>query len=412
METVPSAPLETKLTPPKSRELKFGATQHFPDFREMDRQEMGKVCERIIEAGADTVRWDFRWKNVIGEDKQLNKDGFDRYVEAMKIMKEKGLSQVMVISDVPKYVKNLARKGDFEGFKCELNRYLAFMEDACKQAGINEAGPDHNVIGPQTIQVFNELNFGPYNDWINIGPMNSDSKFGLLQLKDTLETVRQYFPASDRSINIQISNLVSGVEKVTPITGKLASQAQGVAAERYLSEILRTCGDSFEEVGLDYYPGLYNLDRLTLKAMWTNMNPLLQILDQAADTRTPLGNKVISISEFGALSDLKIPKIGRLFTEKTQRGFYIYFIREVYRTMRIYDSRAKADPTNFRQPISSITCYQVQDEFDEAIPEPMRHFGVFTKEGGKKGYVTEKGKRRDTVDTLRRIFDLKHQSGL
>lgn len=364
-----SPPIENTAFKPHRRNIEIGTTQHFPDFKDADTAGMADICKKAKETGADSLRWNFRWNRVIDENGQINTAGLKHYEDAIKTINGEGLSSTLVISDPPKFIKELARKGKKDEFFKEFQRYMDFMHDSFKKSDTS----------PKTIQVENELNTGMYNDWIRVGKMNQGSQFGLDDLNRMLTVVREYFPHADRSINVQASNLISALEK-KPQLGKIHPVLSGVSAQSFVSELMQKCGNSFEVLGIDYYPGLYWVDKFgknMFKDMWSNMEPIKWILDRAANkTDAQWGNKKISLSEFGFPSTV---------SERMQRGFYVYFLRGLDQLVGDYEKLEKDNPGKWRQPLSSIVTYQTMEENDKHTPSIVRPLGVHALDGRAKG---------------------------
>lgn len=398
METI--APITViELKPPPPRKIEICTTQHFPDFEQMNASQMKDVCTRVKEVGINSLRWNFRWAKIMTENGVFNHQAYNHYVEAMKSMKETGLESILVLSDPPEYIKNIARTtGNSEEFQTAFKRYLGLVQKAHEEADVYQIVNGEKIYGPKVIQFENELNVGMYNDWIKVGGMNDKSKFSVPEIRQALQMIKEYFPHSDRLMNMFFSNAINIIAKGIAVGNRFPPVFRGLSGKDYL-ELLSQCKDDFEILGIDYYPGTYNFTKLGqgFPAMWSDLKPIEDILTKASDKRDEfLGKKKIALTEFGAVSGLGLLP----FTPKTQKGFYVYFLRELQRIVRKVDTQVAEDSLRFRQPLTMISTYQIHDENDPHTA--IQNFGVLDIEGNPKSY----GAKRTSADTVKSIFKL------
>jgi len=323
--------------------LSIAITHHFVDRGEYPE---GKILlEKAKELGIDVVRTHPRWKVIIPEPGQVNREYLVRYVDYAKQAQDLGMENYIILSDPPERAIEKAK----ENPKAVLDEYHLYLE-TLKQA-LEEKG-----VKATMFQIFNELNTA------------YTPKVFIEQLPAYCQAVRDIFgPEVELSITLATADLLRLAEHFP------GSKFQTFA--NFLREhegVLKSC--KLDSLGINFYPGLYNLPK---KVLYKDMAKDLEELKKSIILASELLEKKVKIevAEVGfplAFENLRsgLKNFGRL-----QRWAYDNFARAFVQMIHELQEEHQIS-------ISGLAFYQLG--IHKEI-EPVLKFGLYNDQGEARG---------------------------
>jgi hypothetical protein len=331
--------------------LDFYVTDHSPDNADTgDPEKLRELYADIKRDGVTSVRYDWHWRNVEPKPGELSGEHLDRYQVAKEIMAEVGLEPpTIILSNPPKWAVELY-KTDKEKFYIEYRKYTEAVKERLAAAGGEKVS---------RVQILNELNNTIYT------PVATEDMLRLAEI--TRAVFRDYNPELKLMITVIAANL----------TG-FAGQG-GTPIEQYLPE-LEKIKDSFDDIAVDYYPGMWHLQtgddpklrpleiirrmkedpEELFKEMAKQIGPLKAIFEKIASW-----GKEYELGEVG--SPTQEPWEKEEEHGKPQRYFYDVFFKEFKKMLVDFRSRNVPLP-------SRVGFYEAMDE------PPRTMMGKFLKE--------------------------------
>lgn len=319
-------------------EIDFYVTDHSADTEATgDSTKLRELYADIKRDGIESVRYDWRWKNIEPQPEQYSREHINRYARAKRIMQEVGLKEpTIILSDLPEWAKKLYKENK-ESFFDAYAKYVAEVK-----RGLTQSGTDKVTV----VQILNELNNSIYT------PIKTEDFPRLCQI--TRDALRDYNPDLKLMATLLASN-----------TGKLV----GTPIEQYLPEF-KNVKDSFDIIAVDYYPGMWHLDASRAaswrpsdlyKAMVKNLDLLKTVFEEIATW-----DKAYELGEVGMRTNAPLGG-----SEKAQRYFYDAFFRAYKKLMLDFRKR------NLRLP-SRVGFYEAMDEPPkDFVGKALRNFTPF-----------------------------------
>lgn len=359
-------------------------TDHKPDLKPKD-SELNKLYENIKKDGFDTVRFDLRWNLIEPTMGILDNSQIDSYGSAIKEVENAGLDDpILILSSPPLWAKELYEK-DKAGFFTAFEEYVENVNAILSDSGTSKV---------THVQLLNEINHPVYN-FVEIE-----------DLPKMVEIVRNgladYNPDLKIFVTLLASNLLDATERI--------GYTQNI--RNYMEE-LKTIKDCLDGVGIDYYPGTWQVD---IKR-WSNIGNIAMDMATASAILNPfispvskyriagwqrddffkdlfrdldlLEDTVNEISTWGIeyyLTETGFPTNWPWITEDLQVEFYnIYFseLQEMFERLKV---QGKPLP-------SKIGVYQAVDERPKGTlawvlriltPTPMNDWGIRKANGEPK----------------------------
>lgn len=282
---------EKEFSPEKENpfDLEFYVTDHSADHSDT-AENLEELYVDIKKDGVDSVRYDWRWKNIEPKQDIVNQEQVNRYQGAREKMKKAGLEEpTIILSDLPSWAIELYKK-DKEKFFEAFRQYAEKVRDSLPQ-------DDESKIS--RIQILNELNNKVYT------PIETEDVGELCDI--TREVFREYNP----DIKLSVTVLAANIQKATSLAG------MGEEIENFLPK-LKGISDKIDTVVVDYYPGLWHLPfkeaNWKPKDIFKQLGLLKKVFEEIATW-----GKEYELGEVGLPT--KMPWGG----EKTQRYFYDVF---------------------------------------------------------------------------------------
>lgn len=339
--------------------LDFYVTDHSADSEETGSPEkLRELYTDIKKDGVESVRYDWRWKNIERKPGEYSKEHLERYGQAKQIMEEVGMKEpTIILSDLPDWAKELYRN-DKEKFFDAYKSYVEQVRDVLQKSGGKKVS---------TVQILNELN---------------NKQFTPVEVEDlprmctiTREALHDYNP----DIKLLGTLLASNTTRMV-----------GIPIQRYLPEFKKV-KDSFDRIAVDYYPGTWHLEPKVAEVlrMKSLMHLPSSIYKSMVKNTEFLGEVFREIATWG--KEYEIGETGKQTfgeNEKSQRYFYDAFFR-AFKHMMV---RMRRDGL----PLPSrVGFYEAVDEgegddqvakslTEKIMAIPERHWGMRDDEGRRK----------------------------
>lgn len=333
--------------------LDFYVTDHSADSDVTgDPEKLRALYADIKRDGINSVRYDWRWRNIEPQKGEYSEAHLSRYSQAKETMAEVGLEKpTIILSDIPAWAKELY-KNDKEKFFTAYREYVSTVK-----RGLEAAGGEKVV----TVQVLNELNVSVYT------PVDMEDIPRLCEI--TREVLRDYNPDLKLMVTLLASN---------------SARFVGTPIEQYLPK-LKHIKESFDVIAVDYYPGVWHIspkDPASLrpsdlyKAMVKNLDLLRSSFQEIATW-----GKEYELGEVGMRTNS--PFGG---SEKAQRYFYDSFFR-AFKHMLL-----ELERNGIKTP-SRVGLYEAIDEppkdrkgrmLRRLAPFPEHDLGMRSDEGTRK----------------------------
>lgn len=364
---------ETRPSPESRTEpfrLRFQLTDHsLRDPESGSPDTFRALCKDIKINGGDALRTDFDWNHVEVRQGQLDLPLIQRFIKGIEIIREEGLEPVIVLSNAPKWAKEMYKKGDKEGF------YAAWESFNQTALAVLESVPGEPV---KEIQVLNELNNPVYSQ---IDPEDISSVAGI---------TRRVFEGYNPDIKLVASMLVADIPEYMHKGGFAET------IKTYLPKFETHAKGAFDIISLDYYPGAWyrpiheqsglkrklEIFRKVIapntkgyKEMFTEFGLLQEVAERVASW-----GKEYEIDEIG------FPTKGMYWgNERRQRYAYDVHTRKLKEMLVDFRKRNIPLPTG-------IGTYMAKDEpvkgivgtLRKLIPDPEPFWGQRTAEGKPK----------------------------
>jgi hypothetical protein len=381
-----SQPLEnTGRTPDRNIEtrerepfpLEFYVTDHSADREDTGNPDVLRALyEDIARDGIQSVRYDWRWKNIEPHGGNFDPESLARYAEAKTLMAEAGLkAPTIILSDLPEWARELY-KTNKESF---FDAYRNYAETVKQHL----AGTPGEKVG--RVQVLNELNNSVFT------PVALEDLPRLFEI--TRETFQDYNPEMKLMATLLASN-----------TGRLT----GTPIEEYLPK-LREIKDSFDTVAVDYYPGTWHFPEgraATPREYFKETVKNTELLEAVFEEIATWG-KEYELGEVGMRTNAPIGG-----SEEAQRYFYDSFFRAFKKILITFRGRGLGLP-------SRVGLYEAIDEppqtrmgrlLQKFTPFPEHDLGMRKADGERKlvlqgnRHLPEEG-RQQGKSQLGRIID-------
>ena len=216
-------PLESAGKKETEKTFNFGfyVTDHSPDFADTgDPVRLRELYSDIERDGIESIRFDWRWKNIEPIQGQIDNEQAARYSSAVSTMKEVGLNEpTVVLSSIPDWAKKL--------YKEDKNKFFDAYGQYLQQVKTGLQSVEGSRVS--TFQVLNELNNPLYT------PIE-DPQDLIRMCQMTRETFADYNP----DLKIMVSVLATNIPKVSIRT--------------FLPK-LEQIKDAVDVIAIDYYPG-------------------------------------------------------------------------------------------------------------------------------------------------------------
>jgi hypothetical protein len=336
----------------KPFDFKFYVTDHAPDWQDVGSPDKLKVLYTDVKKdGIESVRYDWRWKNIEPTQGTTDQQQIERYKGAVSTMKEVGLQEPTVaLSSIPEWAKQLY-KTDKNKFFDAYGQYLGTVKTGLKSVEGSKI---------QTVQVLNELNNPVYT------PIEDPA-----DLIKICEMTRAAFTDYNPDIKLMVSVLATTM----PEGSKSAGFSENI---RTFLPKLEQIKDAVDVIAIDYYPGAWQrpisegnkyanaLKRLVLpgKSAYKEMFSDMSLFKEVAE-------KVSSWGKDYELGETGFPVKGAYWgDERRQRYFYDAFFRNFKHLMVDFQNRGikmpdriglyqaiNEGPRNFMGKIMSKTPY-------------------------------------------------------
>lgn len=263
----------------------------------------------IARDGITSVRYDWRWNLIEPRVGQWSEDHLSRYAKAKEIMATAGLQPpTIILSSPPSWATKLYkrdRSAFFDAYSYYVNKVVACL----KMAGGTKV---------RRVQVFNELNNRLF------------TSFEASDLPELCSITRKAFASYNPDVQLLTTLLVGNVTRftATPITSQYLRQFKAVATE-------------FDAIGIDYYPGLWHINRngafrpkTAFKYMVVELEPLRNVFEELARW-----------DQDYELAEIGIPSKRLWGGELGQLYFYVAFFHAYARLLQDFDERGLKRPT-------------------------------------------------------------------
>ena len=342
-------------------DLKFYITDHSADSDNTGSPEkLRELYTDIKKDGIDSVRYDWRWKNIEKNPGTYDQESLQRYAGAKNIMEEAGLKEpTIILSDIPDWAKKLYQEGEKEEF-------FAVFQEYAEQVAQSLMKCDGGKVSK--IQILNELNNKIFT------PVSIEDLPKLCQI------ARAAFAEYNPDIKLTGTLLVSNLNYVSRM---------GMEINQYLTEFEKIKG-SFDTLAVDYYPGVwdYAINRETLKStkkLFRQMEPLKKVFQK--------------LSEWGVdyeLGEVGCPTMKFISNEKKQRYFYDTFFR-AFRQMLV-----EMKKEGFNNMPSRVGFYSA---IDEMLTGSIEETKDTIKAGPGFGMRDIEGERKEILLGNRHVFE-------
>jgi hypothetical protein len=244
--------------------ISIGITHHLPDFQNnpdydwLSLDENGgyaTMCEKLKNDGVTDIRFDVRWNRVQPDAAdslkgETDTDYIDRSAKIADIGKKMGLENTLVLSSIPKWALNLA-KTDPESFRQAYGIYVDMVFSNLAK---------HKVKAPAAVQIFNELNMSNYTP---------DAL--LPQIESCMSLIKE---AGSRYFGMDIPLVATLHVSALPFKA-----LPGVAWNAgHFIDSHRDLLSKFDEIKLDYYPGIWHQPPEEIIQWTKNIGYFLDIL--------------------------------------------------------------------------------------------------------------------------------------
>jgi hypothetical protein len=354
----------------KPYDFKFYVTDHAPDFPDTGNPDKLKALYADVKKdGIESVRYDWRWKNIEPTQGKTDKDQVDRYSTAVSTMKEVGLKEpTVVLSSIPDWAKKLYAE-DKNKFFDAYRQYLGQVKTGLQSVEGSKI---------QTFQVLNELNNPAYT------PIEDPQ-----DLVKMCQMTREMFADYNPDLKLMVSVLATTM----PEGAKGAGFSENI---RTFLPKLEQIKDAVDIVGIDYYPGgwqrsisegnkLKNIvSRLVLpgKTAYKEMFSDMSLFKEVAE-------KVASWGKDYELGETGFPVKGAYWgNESRQRYFYDAFFRSFKHLMVDFQQRGVKLPDR-------VGLYQAINEPPRNLmgrimrktPYPEFNWGMRDDEGNRRAIL-------------------------
>jgi hypothetical protein len=369
----------------KQREQIETFITYHPDSPIYTEKNLSSLYESVKKNGFETVRFDIRWNLIEPEKGKIDSPHLMVYQDAVGEVTEKELEDpIIILSSAPDWAKE-EYKTDKEAFFNSFQSYASQVKDAVS-----------NLPGKQIshLQLFNELNNPLYN-FIEIS-----------DLPRLVEIVKKAFLDYNPNLKVFTTVLASNILGIADNAG------YGQNVMGYLSEF-KTIKDSFDGIGIDYYPGTwqFKLDRFKdpaniagdLLSGYAVLSPFTDpfsrieaingerkdiLLDNFKDLAM-LEKTFREVSSWGIeyyLAETGFPSNWPWLNEDYQELFYVTFFSRLDKLFRQFEEEGIPLP-------AKIGIYQIRDEAPGnifgwflriATPTPMNSFGIEESDGDPK----------------------------
>jgi hypothetical protein len=305
----------------KPFKFSFYVTDHSPDNTDTgDPTRLRELYSDVKKDGIESVRYDWRWKNIEPTQGQTNQEQVKRYSSAVSAMKEVGLKEpIVVLSSMPDWAKKLYAE-DKSKFFDAYRQYLGSVKTGLQSVEGSKVS---------TFQVLNELNnpvFTPIED-----PQD---------LARICQMTREVFQDYNPDLKIMVSVLANTMPE--------GSRSMGFSENiRTFLPKLEQIKDAVDIIGIDYYPGAWQrpisegnrftnaVKRLVLpgKEAYKEMFSDMSLFKEVAE-------KVASWGKDYELGETGFPVKGAYWgNERRQRYFYDAFFRHFKHLMIDFQQR-------------------------------------------------------------------------
>jgi hypothetical protein len=395
--------------------IKFSATDHSLRHPEsVSAEEMREIYAEMKKEGIDSIRFDWDWEEIFPEDGDVNRQILNRYVEAMRAMKEEGLEPpTIVVSSPPKWATDLLKENRTEEYFQAYKQYVDAVAETIKASGLEV----------KQAQLFNEINHPAiYNFFGGLGNFPTIAKIA-----------RDSF--TEKGLDIEISTSI--------IVANSAETTAALMQKPGLDEFLREFGkfkDCVDIISLDYYPGMWHLpiqgahEHGDAFPIPKSRNPIKELGNKVNRTfkNTDLLKHVCEVmsdwKKDYELGESGFPTNEPYSNGRRQRLQYDMYFRVLQQMFEDFKARGVSLP-------KGIGIYETQDEdnrFGAGIDKnplmkwikgrkifPESHFGLRTKKGERKeilqdnlhGTLSEpqRSQLRKLIDRVRKSVDRKEE---
>ncbi len=347
----------------------FYVTDHSADRADTGSpKQLRELYEDIKKDGVESVRYDWRWRNIESEPDTLNTESLERYGKAAEVMKEVGLeAPTIILSNPPEWAVKLYAT-DKEKF------FDAFGEYARSVAETLEKSDAKRV---ERVQILNELNNKVYT------PIEMEDLPRLCEV--TRAAFKNYNPDTKLMATFVAGNLPNATARF----------GTGTKIEEYL-EKFEAIKDNFDVFAIDYYPGMWHLpfkeSEWKMNDMFKQMGMLKTVFEKVASW-----GKEYELGEVGIQTN--VPWKGEEGNDKRQRFFYDSFFRGFKQLMLDFREREIPLP-------SRIGLYEAMDEAPQSFmgkmlrkftPFPEHDMGMRKATGERKSILQGKPHAEEEV---------------
>lgn len=237
------------------RQVIIGIDEHLSYFKDPlfaeKTEQLRFIFKEMQSIGIKKHRYDIKWEDVQSRPDETDLQHLERLRKIGEMAKEAGMDNGIVLSHPPKWALELAKK-DPQEFIAAFTEFVDVALDAL-------AGDGKNSVVPSSIQIFNELNVPIYTikevysllpDCVDIVKNKSFEKFGKkIPLMTTLNVTNPLL----KGTNFPWGDPVEFIQQNRDILS------------------------NFDEIGLDYYPGIWHMPPETVKLYWENRNYFLDV---------------------------------------------------------------------------------------------------------------------------------------
>ena len=355
-----------------------------------------QLCREFKEVGADKQRVDWRWDNVEPDQGNADYSYLARSRKLSEIASREGIGTTIVLTHTPKWALELVKK--------DHSAFIGAYEDYVDNVFSALAPGDKPPVIPANIQIFNELNSPLYTP-DELLPLIPDC-VRVLKAK-SLHYFHKEIPLI-ATLNVTEIPLKS-LPKILHRPKEFIAEHQPLLGQ-------------FDEIALDYYPGIWHLPAKTITTYLTNLPyfikafsnrnsrenfnkltpPLfafrtifgnMDLLEQTLQQLRPLARegKIITIGEIGVptLIPFERSAIKEEHGKMQALGVLIMFSR-LRRLIHDYD-------------IKNVGLYCLTNK-----PEPEGPFELgWIRNDGTKKYMMDmdKGTLKKLITLLRRPYD-------
>jgi hypothetical protein len=344
----------------KEKPIGFYITDHSADLKYgYDKERLKELYGKIKKNGVDSIRYDWRWKEINPKEGEINERQLDNYQEARDAMEEVGLhAPTIILSDVPEWAQKLYDKGEKDDFFSAFRTYAESVKDKLQMSGGQKLS---------RIQILNELNNSVY------------TKVKTDDMPELCRITREVFKEYNEDIQLMATLSVNNLQDLPAKVGF------GKGIKEYMAEF-KKIKDNFDIVALDYYPGLWHWPikdaKWKPKDVFKQMGLLKEVMEE-----------VESWDKDYELGEVGLPTNKPWSNEKRQRYFYDTFFRTFKQLMIDFKEQGKKLPAR-------IGLYEAIDEepanatgkfLRKATPFPEHDMGLRDSSGSDKMIL--RGKR-------------------